>query len=97
MSVLVLVRATAKPGKGQEVVDMLTPFVGENPGLEGCLRVELVVDAGAPDKLVIVEEWTSVEAHKASLAALEEANALDDFLALLTEAPVRTYYAPIDS
>ena len=97
MSVLVLVRATAKPGKGQDVVDMLAPFVGENPGLEGCSRVELVVDAVAPDQLIIVEEWTSVEAHKASLAALEEAGALDDFLALLAEAPLRTYYSQVDT
>ncbi|MCY4405509.1 MAG: antibiotic biosynthesis monooxygenase [Rhodospirillaceae bacterium] len=97
MSVLVMVRATAKPGTGQDVVDMLAPFVGENPGLEGCSRVELVVDAVAPDRLIIIEEWTSVEAHKASLAALEEAGALDDFLALLAEAPLRTYYAPLGS
>ena len=97
MNVMVLVRATAKTGKGQEVVDLLAPFVGENPGLEGCSRVELVVDAAAPDQLIIIEQWTSVEAHKASLTALEEAGALDDFLALLAEAPVRTYYAPIVS
>ena len=97
MSVLVLVRATAKPGKRQEVVEMLAPFVGENPGLEGCLRVELVIDAVGPDRLMIVEEWTSAEAHKASLASLEEAGALDDFLALLAEAPVRTYHAPIET
>ena len=97
MSVLVLVRATAKSGKRQEVVEMLAPFVGENPGLEGCSRVELVVDAVAPDRLIIVEEWTSVEAHKASLASLEEAGALDDFLALLAEDPVRTYHAPIET
>ena len=97
MSVLVLVRATAKPGKRQEVVEMLAPFVGENPGLEGCLRVELAIDAVGPDRLMIVEEWTSAEAHKASLASLEEAGALDDFLALLAEAPVRTYHAPIET
>ena len=97
MTVLLLVRATAKPGKGQEVVDMLAPFVSEDPGMEGCSRVALAVDAGMPDRVIIFEEWTSVEAHKASLAALEEAGALDDFLALLTEAPVRTYYAPLDS
>ena len=97
MSVLVMVRARARPGKGQEVVDMLAPFVGENPGMEGCSRIELAVDAGAPDRIVILEEWTSAEAHKASLAALEEAGALDDFLALLAEAPVRTYYAPLDT
>ena len=97
MSVLVLVRATAKPGKRQEVVEMLAPFVGENPGMDGCLRIELVVDAVAQEQLIIAEEWTSVEAHKASLAALEEAGALDDFLALLAEDPVRTYHAPLDS
>ena len=97
MSVLLLVHATAKPGKGHEVVEMLAPFVGENPGMEGCSRIALAVDAVAPDRVIIFEEWTSVEAHKASLAALEEAGGLDDFLALLAEAPVRTYYAPLGS
>jgi quinol monooxygenase YgiN len=96
MTVLLLVRATAKPGKGPDVVEMLAPFAGENPGMEGCSRVELAVDAGAPDRIVILETWTSVEAHKAALAALEEAGGLDDFLALLAEAPVRTYYAPLE-
>ena len=96
MAVLVLVRAVAKQGMGAAVVDMLAPFVGEDTGMEGCSRIELAVDATDPHGIVILEEWTSAEAHKANLAALEAAGGLDDFLALLAEAPVRTYYAPLD-
>ena len=96
MAVLVLVRAVAKPGMGAAVVEMLAPFVGKDTGMEGCSRIELAVDATDPNHVVILEEWTSAEAHKANLAALEAAGGLDDFLALLAEAPVRTYYALLD-
>ena len=96
MTVLVLVRALAKPGKGADVVDMLTPFVGEDTEMEGCSRIEMAIDATDPDRILLLEEWTSAEAHKANLAALEAASGLDDFLALLAEDPVRTYYAPLD-
>ena len=96
MTVLVLVRALAKPGKGADVVDMLTPFVGEDTEMEGCSRIEMAIDATDPDRVLLLEEWTSAEAHKANLAALQEAGGLDDFLALLAEDPVRTYYAPLD-
>ena len=96
MAVLVLVRAVAKPGKGADVTDMLAPFVGEDTGTQGCSRIEMAVDSTDPDHILLLEEWTSAEAHKANLAALETAGGLDDFLALLAEAPVRTYYAPLD-
>ena len=97
MAVLVLVRAVAKPGKGPDVIDMLAPFVGEDTGMEGCSRIKMAVDATDPDRVLLLEEWTSAEAHKANLAALQEAGGLDDFLALLAEEPVRTYYAPLDA
>ena len=96
MSVLVMVRARARPGEGAALVEMLAPFVGEDTGMEGCARIEMAVDSTDPDHILLLEEWTSAEAHKANLAALETAGGLDDFLALLAEAPVRTYYAPLD-
>ena len=96
MTVLVLVRAVAKPGKGADVTAMLAPFVGDDTGMEGCSRIEMAVDATDPDRILILEEWTSAAAHKANLAALQAAGGLDDFLALLAETPVRTYHAPLD-
>ena len=95
MAVLVLVRARAKPGKGAAVVEMLAPFVGEDTGMDGCARIEMAVDATDPDRILLLEEWTSAEAHKANLAVLEAAGGLNDFLALLAEDPVRTYHAPL--
>ena len=96
MAVLVLVRAVARPGNGADVIHMLAPFVGDDTGMEGCSRIEMAVDATDPDRLLLLEEWTSAEAHKANLAALQEAGGLDDFLALLAEEPARTYHAPLD-
>ena len=95
MAVLVLVQARAKPGKGAAVVEMLAPFMGEDTGMDGCARIEMAVDATDPDRILLLEEWTSAEAHKANLAALEAAGGLNDFLALLAEDPVRTYHAPL--
>ena len=95
MAVLVLVRARAKPGKRAAVVEMLAPFVGEDTGMDGCSRIEMAVDATDPDRIILLEEWTSAEAHKAHLAALEAAGGLGDFLALLAEDPVRTYHVPL--
>ena len=97
MAVLVLVRAVARPGTGAELIDMLAPFVGDDTGMEGCSRIEMTVDATDPDRILILEEWTSAAAHKANLAALQATGGLDDFLALLAEEPVRTYYAPLDA
>ena len=94
---LVLVRAAAKPGKGADVTAMLAPFVGDDTGMDGCSRIEMAVDATDPDRILILEEWTSAAAHKANLAALQAAGGLDDFLALLAEEPARTYHAPLDA
>ena len=64
----------AGAGRGQAgngartVVEMLAPFVGKDTGMEGCSRIELAVDATDPDRVVILEDWTSAEAHKANLA-----------------------------
>lgn len=96
MTVLVLVRAVAKPGKGADLTAMLAPFVGEDTGMEGCSRIEMAVDATDPDRILLLEEWSSAAAHKANLVVLTEAGGLDDFLTLLAEDPVRTYHAPLD-
>ena len=97
MAVLVLVRLVAKPGKGAAVTDLLAPHVGTDTGMEGCSRIEHAVDAAAPDRLLILEEWSSAEAHKAHLAALQAAGGMEPLMALLAEEPVRTYYAPLDA
>ena len=97
MAVLVLVRLVAKPGKGAAVADLLAPHVGTDTGMEGCSRIELAVDAAVPDRVLILEQWSSAEAHKAHLAGLQAAGGMAPPLALLAEEPVRTCHAPLDA
>ncbi len=95
MTVLLVVRLTAKPGKGAALKELILPYVGDGGGIEGCSGIELAVDAGAPDRLLILERWTSVEAHKTHLAALQDAGGMDALLALVAEPPERSYYTQV--
>jgi quinol monooxygenase YgiN len=54
------------PGRRDELVKLLT-----QPGPElaeaGCLLYEVGVDDLVPDRVYVIELWTSAEAHQASL------------------------------
>ena len=95
MSVLLLVRFVAKPGQGVAVRELLMPAMGDGSGIEGCQGLELMVDGGNPDLLLIVEKWTSVELHKTYIEALTASGGLDALLALLAEPPDRAYYSQV--
>ena len=96
MGVLLLVRLVAKPGQGGALRDLVLPFMGDGSGMEGCSGLELLVDAGEPDRLLIVEKWTTGATHKAHLAALTAAGGMDAILALSATDPGRTYYTQTD-
>lgn len=58
------------PGKRDELVAHLIRRSGALSEI-GCLAYEVGVDPDAPDTVFVVELWTSVEAHRGSLALPE--------------------------
>ena len=96
MTVLVLVRAVAKPGKGAAVVEMLTPFVGEDTGMEGCSRIEMAVDATARTASSCSRNGLRRKRTRPASPRSRRPAAWDDFVALLAEDPVRTYHASLE-
>lgn len=90
MSVTLLVRIEAKPGRGGAIAEIVKPVPPEND-IEGCLGMDVFASTTNPDDVLILEHWSSIEAHKTFLAGLMEQGALDDMLEHAADV-TRTYY-----
>lgn len=77
MSVTLLVRASGKPGHGDALAGLFRP-VPEDNDIAGCLGIEVFASTANPDELLILERWSSVEAHKTFLAAIAEQGGLEE-------------------
>ncbi|MCU0313601.1 MAG: antibiotic biosynthesis monooxygenase [Solirubrobacteraceae bacterium] len=64
--VVVVAVFRAKPGRADEVLAGLRPVIEQTHGEAGCLTYALHRDNADPDRLVLVERWTSqvaLESH----------------------------------
>ncbi len=90
MSVTLLVRIQAKPGHGSALTGILKPVPAEND-IDGCQGMDIFANAANPDEVLILEHWSSIEAHRNFLAGLMEEGALDDMLEHAANV-TRTYF-----
>ena len=90
MNVTLLVRIEAKPGHGGDLADILKPIPADND-IDGCLGMDVFANTASPDEVLILEYWSSIEAHKTFLAGLMEQGALDAMFSHAAEV-TRTYY-----
>ena len=90
MSVTLLVHIVAKPGHGRTLAGVLTPVPADND-IDGCLGMDVFVDSADPDRVLILELWSSIEAHQTFLSGLMEQGALDEMLEHAADV-TRTYY-----
>ena len=79
MSVTLLVRVRGKPGHGDALAGLLRPVSADND-IAGCLGIEVFASTENPDELIILERWSSVEAHKTFLAGIVEQGGLDEMM-----------------
>jgi len=93
MSVIRINEFRAAPGKARAVRAFLTDVVEVIRAAPGCERVELLVAQGAEDRLAIVEQWTTVEAHQAAASRIPK-DQMAAFMPLIAEPPVGRYYDP---
>jgi len=96
MTVFLMVRLVAKPGKGKVMKELILPHMGDGGALDGCSGLELQVDASDSDRLLIIEKWVSIDAHKKHIKALTESGGMDAVLELSALAPHRTYYSQVE-
>jgi quinol monooxygenase YgiN len=65
----VVARITARPDSVARVRDVLSGLIGPTRGEDGCIRYELMQNAGDPTDFTFYEEWTDEAAlavHAAS-------------------------------
>ena len=79
MSVTLLVTISGKPGHGKALAEMLQPVPAGND-IDGCLGMKIFVNTANADEVLILEEWSSIEAHKAFLAGVMAEGGLDEML-----------------
>ena len=92
MSVMAIVRLNAHPGKGSEIRDLLNAGMSESTQkADGLLGLEIFVGDHNPDSILILEEWTSVEAHTRYVDSL--GNAFDELMKLVADRDSRHYEA----
>jgi len=89
MSIRAIVELTAKPGRRDELRNMIESIVAtRGPNMRGYLGGELYEVLGNPDGLVEIANWESVEARE---ALMEDAAAMEAMAPMfeLLAAPFR--------
>jgi len=94
MSVTLLVRIDARPGHGSAIAEIVKPVPAEND-IEGCQGMDVFANTANPDQVLILEHWSSIDAHKTFLAGLMEQGALDEMLQHAADV-TRTYFVEAD-
>lgn len=80
-----------KPGKGDELRDLLQTFVQRMEGLPDCEQYQVLQAVEDPDHIVVLERWRSVEAHRAA-AQQTPVHAYERTMQLLASPPEGAYF-----
>jgi heme oxygenase (mycobilin-producing) len=95
MSVLVTVELQAESGAFDELVQLLEPEVSFASSAGGCEMADLYVDPGT-SRVLLVERWTTPEAHRAFLEAWRERGFPQRLMDLLAAPPTSSTWSEPD-
>jgi quinol monooxygenase YgiN len=85
MSVPYIVVFKAVDGKGQELAGLLQEGRDICLKAEGCELCDVYQSEEDPNRVALVEQWESVVAHDANLAALQESGVFGKIMPILAE------------
>jgi quinol monooxygenase YgiN len=63
-------RMDAAEGKGEELASALAALASALNGVPGFEGADLLHDVDHPSRLIFIEKWSSIEAHKQSASSL---------------------------
>lgn len=81
----------AKAGLEQQLYEFLASVVSIVELCAGCRSCRLLRGAEDPSQLAIIEEWESIEAHKAAASAIPQEQ-LAKAMAMFAKPPTGMYY-----
>ena len=80
-----------QPGKGKDMVDILSAALVETRAHDGCLSVEAFVDADDPDAVLLIEEWETRGHHDRYMAWRVETG-MTDLLQPILAGPLEIHH-----
>jgi len=96
MSPLVLFEADALAGRGEDLIALLEEVLPDTRAYDGCESVTVHRDQDAPDRLVLLERWTSRSKYEEYLEWRAERG--DPRLAaMLTRPPAIRHLEEVDA
>ena len=81
---------TALEGRGDELRDLIAAFLPSIEASPGCRSCRLLQGIDDPARIVVIEEWESVEAHRTAMGEIPR-EGLQAAMALLAEPPTGRY------
>jgi len=88
-------KVTAKPGKRQEVVDILLAAGAAFDDDDACLLYLVSTDNEDPDLIWVQDVWTDQASHEAAMATEEMSTQVQRSLPLLAGMPAQTEVQPV--
>ncbi len=99
MSIMRLNEFKALPGKFEELISRFEEIVTQIRTVEGNERCELLLKVANgidnDDKLIVLEVWKDVKAHKQAASAIDPGD-FQAVMALLSEKPKGQYYMAVE-
>ncbi|HVA69802.1 MAG TPA: antibiotic biosynthesis monooxygenase family protein [Acidimicrobiales bacterium] len=80
-----------QPGKGKEMLEILTAALVETRAYDGCHGVETFVDEDDPDAVLLVEEWETRGHHERYMTWRTE-NGMGELLQPILAKPLDVHY-----
>ena len=93
MSITRINEFTAFPGKLDDLIDAFQVIIPSIKFAKGCESCELLIPANGKEKVVIIEQWASIAAHK-DAAKLIAGSDFKRIMTLLDGAPSGKYFTP---
>ncbi|MGK0479247.1 MAG: quinol monooxygenase YgiN [Ilumatobacter sp.] len=97
MSIHVTLELTASEGKADEMIAVLKKHLPDTRARKGNEFVTVHRDHDAPNKIVLIERWSSREDDDAYRSWREGDGAITDIAGLVAGTPVVRYFDDIDA
>lgn len=95
MSVMAIIKLTAKKGERDTLLDKLQVAVQLTRENSDCQFMKVLLDADDGDVVFFIEQWTSIDAHIDHVQQLEKEGRLETVLEFLSKEIETTHYSEI--
>ena len=91
----VLINFSVPAENTAQLVELLRNALPKIRSVDGCSGATLLTDSEREDHVMLVEQWASVDAHQAHVAALQEEGMFDTVVELAGGPPTWTYHREV--